>query len=168
MKEYWRKPMSHENWLPRGEAPGPDAVLCPVCDVWLSTLWAGSTVATRAPWARLAPPVISATGPAMQHATTCRCCTHGTSRAKVAPTEKPGLEPPGTEWTEAEATARINEWCARGLGIPDVAGGKQRHMAIKPRDFRPEEVRGEAELAAARSLCCTEKWAGWDEENMVS
>ena len=35
MKEYWRKPMSHENWLPRGEAPGPDAVLCPVCDVWL-------------------------------------------------------------------------------------------------------------------------------------
>ena len=37
----------------------------------------------------------------------------------------------------------------RGLGIPDVAGGKQRHMASKPRDFRPEEVRGEAELAAA-------------------
>ena len=56
---------------------------------------------------------------------------------------------PGTEWSEAEATARIKEWCARGLGIPDVAGGKQRHMAIKPRDFRPAEVRGEAELAAA-------------------
>ena len=56
---------------------------------------------------------------------------------------------PGTQWTEAEATARMKEWCARGLGIPDVAGGKQRHMAIKPRDFRPEEVRGEAELAAA-------------------
>ena len=56
---------------------------------------------------------------------------------------------PGTERTESEATARINEWCARGRGIPDVAGGQQRHMAIKPRDFRPEEVRGEAELAAA-------------------
>ena len=56
---------------------------------------------------------------------------------------------PGTECTEAEATARIKEWCARGLDIPDVAGGKQRHMAIQPRGFRPAEVRGEAELAAA-------------------
>ena len=56
---------------------------------------------------------------------------------------------PGTEWTEAEATARIKELCARGMGIPDEAGGKQRHMDIKPRNFRPEEVRGEAELAAA-------------------
>ena len=55
---------------------------------------------------------------------------------------------PGTEWSEAEATARIKEWCARGLDIPDVAGGKKRHMDINPRRFRPEEVRGEAELAA--------------------
>ena len=55
---------------------------------------------------------------------------------------------PGTEWSEAEATARIKEWCARGLDIPDVAGGKQRHMEIKPPRFRREEVRGEAELAA--------------------
>ena len=55
---------------------------------------------------------------------------------------------PGTQWSEAEATARIKEWCARGLDIPDVAGGKQRHMDIKPPRFRPEEVRGEAELAA--------------------
>ena len=56
---------------------------------------------------------------------------------------------PGPEWTEAQVTARIKEWCARGLDIPDEAGGKQRHMAIKPRDFGPEEVRGGAELAAA-------------------
>ena len=55
----------------------------------------------------------------------------------------------GMHGTEAEATARIKEWYARGLGMPDVAGGKQRHMAIKPRDFHPAEVRGEAELAAA-------------------
>ena len=56
---------------------------------------------------------------------------------------------PGMQCTEAEATARIKEWCARGLGIPDVAGGRQMHMAMNPRAFRPEEVRGEADLAAA-------------------
>ena len=56
---------------------------------------------------------------------------------------------PGAEWSEAEATARIKEWCARGLGIPDVAGGKQRHMDIKQPRFRPEEVRGEADLVVA-------------------
>ena len=42
---------------------------------------------------------------------------------------------PGTQCTDAEATARLKEWCARGLGIPDVAGVKALHMAIKPCDF---------------------------------
>ena len=51
------------------------------------------------------------------------------------------------EWSEAQATARIKEWCARGVQIPNVPGGKEQHMDLKPRHFRTEEVRGEVELA---------------------
>ena len=55
---------------------------------------------------------------------------------------------PGAVRTEAQATAAIKEWCARGLSLPNVAGGKSAHMGIQPRTFRLDEIRSEDELAA--------------------
>ena len=53
---------------------------------------------------------------------------------------------PGSEFTEAEATLRIKEWCARGLDIPDEPGGKASHMDAKLREWTAAEIRSEADL----------------------
>jgi len=53
---------------------------------------------------------------------------------------------PGRLFTEAEATIRIKEWCARGLDIPDQPGGKVIHMDINPREFGAADIRSEADL----------------------
>ena len=47
----------------------------------------------------------------------------------------------GDVFSEAEATHRIKEWCARGLLIPDRVGSKMEHMDHKPREFRAAEIR---------------------------
>ena len=47
----------------------------------------------------------------------------------------------GQVFSEAEATHRIKEWCARGYLIADVVGGKSDHMRHNPREFRAAEIR---------------------------
>ena len=54
----------------------------------------------------------------------------------------------GTEYSSEEARRRIKEWCLRGCPIPDLPGGKRRHMDECPRTFDPATIRSEAELDA--------------------
>ena len=54
----------------------------------------------------------------------------------------------GSEFTEVEATSRIQEWCARGLEIPDRAGARTMHMNLNPRRWGAAEIRPTAELLA--------------------
>ena len=58
----------------------------------------------------------------------------------------------GRDFNEAQATNRIQEWCARGLEIVDDAGGRARHMALRPRYFDTAEIRSTEELEALVNL----------------
>ena len=49
----------------------------------------------------------------------------------------------GGVYTLAEATHKIKQWCKEGMAIPDVVGGREAHMKIRPRrlvDLMPEAV----------------------------
>ena len=54
----------------------------------------------------------------------------------------------GDSMSEADAEHRIKEWCVRGLDIPDEAGARARHMDIKARRFKDDEIRSIAVLDA--------------------
>ena len=55
----------------------------------------------------------------------------------------------GAVFSEDEAKRRIKRWCLQGLGIPDEAGGRDRHMNINPRRFRASDVGTHEELDRA-------------------
>ena len=54
----------------------------------------------------------------------------------------------GDSMSEADAEHRIKEWCVRGLDIPDEAGARARHMDIKARRFKDDDIRRIAVLDA--------------------
>jgi len=54
----------------------------------------------------------------------------------------------GSTFTPEQAKHRIMEWCVRGLSIPDVPGGKRRHMEDRPRDYPEHELRSVEDLVA--------------------